>query len=70
MFHKIPQQVPAKNQPHFGTKFVSITIKICLLVKVNGLLDRLKQSGECLNIKLPNLLGIMEQWWHFVNLGL
>jgi len=46
MFHKIPQQVPTKNQPHFGSGFVNTTIKISLLVEMNNLLNLLKQSGD------------------------
>jgi hypothetical protein len=42
MLHNIPQQVLARDQLHFGTRFVSITIKIYLLVELNDLLDLLK----------------------------
>lgn len=47
---------------------MSTIIKIDLLVELNNLLDLLKQNEEQLNTMLPNLLGITEQWWHFVNL--
>ncbi len=60
MFHKIPQHVLAKDQPHFGTRFMIITIKIGLLVELINLPNFLKQNGEWLNIMLPNLLGIMD----------
>ncbi len=68
MFHKTPQQVLAKYESHFGTGFVSTTIEINMLAKLNNMLNLLKQSGEWLNKTLPNLLGITKQWWHFVGL--
>jgi hypothetical protein len=46
MFHKTPQQVLAKYESHFGTGFVSTTIEINMLAKLNNMLNLLKQSGE------------------------
>jgi hypothetical protein len=59
MFHKIPQ-VLAKDHSNIGTRFMSIIIKIGLLVELSDLPNLLKQNGEWLNIALPNLLGIMD----------
>jgi hypothetical protein len=46
MFQKIPQQVLARDQLHFGIEFVNTTIKIDMLVELSDLLDFLKQSEE------------------------
>ncbi len=46
MFQKIPQQVLARDQLHFGVEFVNTTIKIDMLVELSDLLDFLKQSEE------------------------